>query len=510
MATPEAAPTGHPKSGQARLAMALSCLGLMADMYDINVINLVRPSLQEEFGRLSPGEDALLSSAPLAGAVVGQLLLGALADRLGRRRVFVATAGLIGVSSLACALVPSGWSSSRVFRALGVCRFFLGIGIGGEYPLAAASAVENSDAASSSQSLVFVLAGMVLGCMLGPIAFIIFSGPMQLDSAALWRFAFGFGAAMAFALCISRGALMQETTSFRAAQEATRAAGDAAGNIEAAASAPGAPARGAAGGAGPAEDGEAAGHGDSAAAALWAMRWSLLGTAGAWFLYNIMVYSVGLFSTTIFDAAPGLESAKVVLVINAPTVPATVAAWVLSRRMRMKDLQMLGFGLMALCFAAESLLCDSSGFRPRAFVPGLCLYAAMSVLNTMGPGLGTFAVPGQIYPTRIRGTAHGLSSACGKMGAVTGTVMFPYIETYGGQSFMMGCMALFTLGALAWTVAFLPSYGVQELEAIAHMDGNTPLVHQAMRAEEILHKIDKAATGEALPFARDALKEYTH
>eukprot|EP00438_Fugacium_kawagutii_P012900 Skav204574 [mRNA] locus=scaffold2218:222481:228735:- [translate_table: standard] len=77
-------------------------------------------------------------STMLFGVVVGQLFFGAVADSFGRKWAFVCTAGLTVFSSLASALC---WHDGMQGQGLALpmqlamCRFILGCGVGGEYPL---------------------------------------------------------------------------------------------------------------------------------------------------------------------------------------------------------------------------------------------------------------------------------------------------------------------------------------------------------------------------------------
>ena len=66
------------------------------------------------------------AGAYVAGAVIGAILFGGLADRYGRRRLFFATLGLYAVATVASGFAPD-------FFAFATLRFLTGAGIGGEY-----------------------------------------------------------------------------------------------------------------------------------------------------------------------------------------------------------------------------------------------------------------------------------------------------------------------------------------------------------------------------------------
>jgi len=46
-----------------------------------------------------------------------------------------------------------------------------------------------------------------------------------------------------------------------------------------------------------------------------------------------------------------------------------------------------------------------------------------------GPNATTFIVPGEIFPSRVRGFAHGVSAATGKVGAILSGVLFNYLSS---------------------------------------------------------------------------------
>jgi PHS family inorganic phosphate transporter-like MFS transporter len=49
-----------------------------------------------------------------------------------------------------------------------------------------------------------------------------------------------------------------------------------------------------------------------------------------------------------------------------------------------------------------------------------------------GPNSTTFVIPGEAFPTRYRSTAHGISAASGKLGAIIAQVGFARLKDHGG------------------------------------------------------------------------------
>ncbi|GAB3144358.1 MFS transporter [Amycolatopsis stemonae] len=103
-------------------------LGLFFDFYEVFLTGVLSSVLVEEFD-LTKAELPPLLASTFVGMFVGALLLGRLADRFGRRGAFLLNLGLYSLFSLLGA-----FSGSAVM--LLVTRFFAGIGLGAEPPLA--------------------------------------------------------------------------------------------------------------------------------------------------------------------------------------------------------------------------------------------------------------------------------------------------------------------------------------------------------------------------------------
>ena len=87
-----------------------------------------------------------------AGAIFGQLTMGYAGDIIGRNLAMTVTLSIAAVSALFSAVLPTG-SASAVYITIIICRFLLGVGLGGIYPLSAIKAAEDAAAASSLEAL---------------------------------------------------------------------------------------------------------------------------------------------------------------------------------------------------------------------------------------------------------------------------------------------------------------------------------------------------------------------
>lgn len=76
-----------------------------------------------------------VSSIAFAGTVVGQLVFGYTSDKWSRKNsLLVSTVILTLFTALAAGSYGAGGSTQGLFAALTAWRFFVGLGIGGEYP----------------------------------------------------------------------------------------------------------------------------------------------------------------------------------------------------------------------------------------------------------------------------------------------------------------------------------------------------------------------------------------
>ena len=80
-------------------------------------------------------------------------------------------------------------------------------------------------------------------------------------------------------------------------------------------------------------------------------------------------------------------------------------------------------------FAYDKLIASSGG---RAMF--VALYCLANFFENFGPNTTTFIIPGEVFPTRYRATAHGISAASGKLGAVVVQLAFQWLKDVGGEN----------------------------------------------------------------------------
>ena len=188
-----------PGATSGALTVLLSGLGLLTDTYDLQVFNLARGFIALEHP-MSDADEAAITASAIAGALVGMLGFGLLADALGRRGVFIATALLTTLGALGSACVSGEAAVVRALGGMGIyaqlalCRFVMGVGIGGEYPLSAANTAEHATARGGRQ-LAITFSMMGWGGLLAPAAFAAMRAA-GVTPAHTWRLGFALGAAL--------------------------------------------------------------------------------------------------------------------------------------------------------------------------------------------------------------------------------------------------------------------------------------------------------------------------
>jgi len=147
--------------------------------------------------RLDDAQVGICASAYLAGAVLGALLFGWLADLYGRKRLFFVTLGVY-IAGTALSVLSPGF----VFFAL--TRFVTGAGIGGEYAAINSAIQELVPARYRGRTDLAVNGSFWVGAALGAIGSSALLAPGVLPPDFGWRAAFGIGATLGLAILVLR------------------------------------------------------------------------------------------------------------------------------------------------------------------------------------------------------------------------------------------------------------------------------------------------------------------
>ena len=146
-------------------AIIITGMGLFTDAYDLFSIPLIMLLIgriyYEKHEYVTPHVVvSIMVAIALLGTVIGQLVFGRLGDLVGRRRVYGIALMIMALSSIGCGFSICT-TRSCVLVSLGLFRFILGFGVGGDYPLSATimSEYANKKTRGSFIAAVFSMQG---------------------------------------------------------------------------------------------------------------------------------------------------------------------------------------------------------------------------------------------------------------------------------------------------------------------------------------------------------------
>ncbi|MEH6933408.1 MFS transporter [Bacillus sp. JJ783] len=131
-----------------RKLLGIAGLGWLFDAMDVGVLSFVIVALQKEWG-LSTQEMGWIGSINSIGMAVGALVFGILSDKIGRKSVFIITLLLFSIGSGLTALT----TTLAMFLVL---RFLIGMGLGGELPVASTLVSESVEAHERGKIVVLL------------------------------------------------------------------------------------------------------------------------------------------------------------------------------------------------------------------------------------------------------------------------------------------------------------------------------------------------------------------
>ncbi|PON31247.1 Phosphate permease [Parasponia andersonii] len=440
-------------------AVVITGMGFFTDAYDLFCISLVTKLLGRIYyhqeasskpGSLPPNVAAAVNGVALCGTLAGQLFFGWLGDKLGRKRVYGITLMLMVFSSIGSAL-SFGSSPEAVMATLCFFRFWLGFGIGGDYPLSATIMAEYSAKTTRGTFIAAVFAMQGFGILAGGAVAVFIShvfqklfpakpysvdpvGSTPAEADYVWRIILLLGALPAVLTYYWRLRL-PETPRYTAlvAKDQQKACQDMSKvlNVEIQIDTKNNTII--------TEERNDSSFGLFSSQFLKQHGKHLLGTAAAWFFVDVAYYSQNLFQKDIFSAVGWLPAAKTMsaldelfkisraqfLIALCGTVPGYWFTVALIDRIGRFKIQAVGFFFMS-AFMFALALPYNHWIAARNHAWFVVIYGLTFFFANFGPNATTFIVPAEIFPARFRSTCHGISAAAGKAGAVVGAFGFLY------------------------------------------------------------------------------------
>ena len=146
--------------GGFQIKLLLTCAAvLFLDGFDTQAIGYVAPALAKEWG-LTKAALGPVFSAGLFGLMIGALVFGPLADRIGRKKIIIFSTLAFGIGTLATAFIAD-------VNTLLAIRFLTGLGLGGAMPNAVAMTSEFSPHRRRATMVMIMFCGFSVGAALG-------------------------------------------------------------------------------------------------------------------------------------------------------------------------------------------------------------------------------------------------------------------------------------------------------------------------------------------------------
>jgi len=205
------------------VVLAIASAGWIFDVYEGQIFNITRNQLLADILKAGATDAAikiygdLFLAIFLAGGAFGGVLFGSLADRFGRRPIIMATILTYSVFSGLTYFATSLWQ-------VGVARFLVAMGVGGEWAVAASLVAEVFTKEARAHASGIFHATSVLGTWAAALA--------GLAVGAQWRHAYLIGIAPALLVFLVATSI-REPESWQAAAKARRsgAAGQRMGSL---------------------------------------------------------------------------------------------------------------------------------------------------------------------------------------------------------------------------------------------------------------------------------------
>lgn len=357
----------------------------------------------------------------IVGIILGQIIVGVIGDYVGRRFGLVMDAMIMFTGTL---LLCASWGASLqgwvIMYALSLLWY--GIGVGGEYPMTATKSMEGSGGRNSSNadklhrgrsvSLAFLMQGwgqlFNQGALI--ICLLIFHGgssaPYSVTSTQYtFRVQFGLVAFVTLWLVYYR---FYKVKYADAALQKAKAKSQVTGY-------------------------------DIASLKLTTTHYwhRLVGTAGSWYCNDIFFYGNKIFQAQFISAITQKSGADVVFTnwlwnlanIGVSLCGYYLAAFTIDNKFYGRNrMQLVGFMADFILFVVAAGAYDYlTTQQVKAFQ---AIYFLSSFFQQFGPNATTFLLAAEVYPAPIRSTAHGVSAAFGKLGALTATIAYNYIDTH--------------------------------------------------------------------------------
>jgi MFS transporter, AAHS family, benzoate transport protein len=357
--------------------VVLCWIAVALDGFDLVVLGAVTPTLLETKALgLTPPTLTFIATIGLVGVGIGAVLIGPIADRLGRRTSLLTAIAVFSVLTLLIAFAPN-------IATFATLRFLAGLGLGACLPTALAFMTEYAPKGTGGTAVTRTMTGYHVGAVLTALLALLLVADLG------WQVMFVIGGVFGLLSLPFMWAKLPESEAFLATKR-----GD--GNpvpISAVVK----------------------GRYLAISLALWV----------ASFMGLLLVYGLNQWLPTIMTEAGYSTGAAIglLLALNLGAVTGLLVAGRISDARGNKPTAMAWFGLAAVFLAGLSIKLESTAaVYVAVFLAGVFVFSAQVLV---------YAFVGHLYPADVRGTALGMSAGVGRVGAIMGPFLGGALVTAG-------------------------------------------------------------------------------
>jgi AAHS family 4-hydroxybenzoate transporter-like MFS transporter len=394
----------RPLSRYQLLVAAMCGLIVFVDGFDAQAMGYVAPALTAAM-KIPRGVLGSVISSGLVGMMVGALVSGPLADRIGRKPVLIACALIFGAGSLVTATAQS-------VESLMAWRVITGLGMGGAMPNAIALTSEYMPRRRRAGAVTMMICGFSLGAAVGGLV------AASLIPRFGWPSVFIVGGVVPIAIALVSVFLLPESIRFLVVRGgADSRARDYLSRI--------APGEAVAGPLSPGRDEHAPRErSGQAPRALIVSELFTNGRAVAttliWVIYFMNLLNLYFLNswlpTIISDAGIPVETA--IRLTSLFQIGGIAGAVLLGRLLD----RTFSFWILAGCYAWAAAFVYSIGHAGGS-VRLLALTITCAGVGIIGGQNASHALSSEFYPTRIRSTGVGWALGIGRIGSIVGPMI---------------------------------------------------------------------------------------
>jgi putative MFS transporter len=398
-----------------------TAVGEGLDGFDLGIIAVVLPLITTDLG-LTPAWSGLIAASTLIGIFFGSPLVGWLSDRIGRRTLFTIDIGSFVVLGLLQAVVTEPWQLFAV-------RFLLGVAVGAEYSLGAALLSEFAPSAGRGRRV----AGLLVTWYVGYLVSVVVAFALVDLAGVSWRWVLATSVVPALVTLVARIGLPKSPRWLmgRGRVDEARAVAD----------------RYLGGEAYFREEEVEGEHGQVAAGGL--RKLFAPGIRGrtifvcVFYACNVAPYfAIFTFAPQVFTALNVTNEAASTILANTIAAIGAVVGMLTIERVGRRT-QLIGpFWIMAVALVVVGLWSTA----PSVVV--VACFAAFAFFNALQGNLDA-VYPVEVFPTELRSTGVGVSTAFSRIGAAAGTFLLPVgIESIGIGPCMLIAAGICVLGGV--------------------------------------------------------------